>query len=95
MESSLLSQISLIILLSAVIHQTNSATTLKKQTLWKFESCDFENLDKCAQIVMLFGARSLIIPENEEEMVTHCDEEKSAVKCVSDWGKHCLKVCYL
>ena len=81
-----------LLIVICTIRRSDCASTLKKQTLWKFESCDFENLDKCAQIVMLFGARSLIIPENEKEMVTHCDEEKSAVKCVSDWGKNCLKV---
>lgn len=69
-----------------------AASSLSMTKTWKFESCDFENLDKCAQIVMLFGARSLVIPNNTRDMVPHCEEEKSAVKCVSDWGKKCLKV---
>ena len=49
---------------------TRGASTLASQKLWKFESCDFENLDKCAQIVMLFGARSLVIPNNTIDMVS-------------------------
>lgn len=70
----------------------DAASNLTQQVTWKFTSCEFENLDKCAQIVMLFGARSLILPKDEIEMKPHCEEEKSAVKCVSDWGKTCLKV---
>lgn len=79
-------------IISNLIGISQSASNLTKQVIWKFESCEFENLDKCAQIVMLFGARSLILPQNEIEMKPHCEEEKSAVKCVSDWGKTCLKV---
>ena len=74
------------------INPASTATTLNTTVIWKFENCSFENVDKCAQIVMLFGARSLIIPNNTIDMVPHCDEEKSAVKCVYDWGKTCLKV---
>lgn len=75
-----------------LINPASAATTLNTTVIWKFENCSFANVDKCAQIVMLFGARSLIIPNNTVDMVPHCDEEKSAVKCVYDWGKKCLKV---
>jgi hypothetical protein len=82
-------------ILATLVSLTSGATTLNNTVIWKFENCSFENLDKCAQIVMLFGARSLILPNNTVDMVPHCDEEKSAVKCVFDWGKTCLKVCIL
>jgi len=58
---------------------------------WKFSNCSFDNIDGCARIVMLYGARDLVLPDNEQDMKPHCDEEKSAVKCVSDWGRKCLK----
>lgn len=76
---------------AALFACTLAASSLNTTKIWKFESCDFDNLDKCAQIVMLFGARSLVIPNNTVDMVPHCEEEKSAVRCVSDWGKKCLK----
>lgn len=85
----------MVIVVSAVyclVSPTSAATTLNNTVIWKFQNCSFQNLDKCAQIVMLFGARSLILPNNTVDMVPHCDEEKSAVKCVYDWGKTCLKV---
>ena len=39
---------------------------------WKFHNCSFENVEGCARIVMLYGARELQLPDNEEDMVPHC-----------------------
>ena len=55
--------------LSTLLSLSLAASSLTTAKTWKFESCNFENLDKCAQIVMLFGARSLVIPDNERDMV--------------------------
>lgn len=80
------------ILITNLINISRSASNLTQQITWKFTSCEFENLDKCAEVFMLFGARSLILPQDEIEMKPHCEEEKSSVKCITDWGKNCLRV---
>ncbi|KAI1288085.1 hypothetical protein HDE_09631 [Halotydeus destructor] len=40
---------------------------------------------------MFYGAREIVLPDNADDMKPHCAEEKSAVKCLSDYSKNCLK----
>lgn len=40
---------------------------------WKFRSCDFDNLDGCAQMVILYGYRGMILARNETEMPAWCE----------------------
>lgn len=57
--------------LISILDYTESASG--KFRTWKFENCSFDNVDGCARIVMLYGARDLVLPDNEKDMKPHCE----------------------
>lgn len=60
-----------IFLISTCFSYTECASG--KFRTWKFENCSFDNVDGCARIVMLYGARDLVLPDNEKDMKPHCE----------------------
>lgn len=56
---------------TSLIPEVDSASSIFRT--WKFHNCSFDNVDGCARIVMLYGARDLVLPDNERDMKPHCE----------------------
>lgn len=53
-------------------------------------SCDKPILDACVTTLMVFGRRNVYLPQNNEEMVPHCQEEFDAEDCIKNFARKCL-----
>lgn len=54
------------------------------------KSCDKPILDACATTLMVFGRRGVYLPQNQPEMIPHCQEEFDAEDCIKNFARKCL-----
>lgn len=53
-------------------------------------SCNRTVLDTCVTTLMVYGRRDVYLPQNQAEMVPHCQEEFDAEDCIKNFARKCL-----
>ncbi|XP_053203937.1 uncharacterized protein LOC128388551 [Panonychus citri] len=61
--------------------------TIKQQ---QQQSCNMIKADKCASDVFVFGHSNITLPENLQQVETHCKSRFQALRCVQSYIRDCL-----